>query len=82
MNREISLKVLNKIKTVSDKVKMIYAADFTEDRQPYMVVVGITDKTQVYPTLPDYEYKISIVIDTFILDDDKRSNRTRNIECD
>ena len=36
-----------------------------------MVVVGITDEIQIYPTLPDYEYKLSIVIDTFIVDDDE-----------
>lgn len=70
MNKELSLKILKKIDSISDKVKMIYAADFTEDRQPYMVVVGITDKNQIYSTLPDYEYRMTIVIDTFIVDDD------------
>jgi hypothetical protein len=32
MNKELSLKILKKIDSISDKVKMIYAADFTEDR--------------------------------------------------
>ena len=32
MIREICEKVLTKIKPISDKVKMIYSDDFTEDR--------------------------------------------------
>jgi hypothetical protein len=36
-----------------------------------MVVVGITDKTKLHPLLEDYEYRISIVVDTFIADDEK-----------
>jgi hypothetical protein len=36
-----------------------------------MVVVGCSDCTQLYPNLPDYEYKILIVVDTFIADDEE-----------
>lgn len=54
-----------------EDVKIISSKDFVDERDPYMVVIGIESKRQVYPTLPDYEYTISILIDTFITDDEK-----------
>jgi hypothetical protein len=36
-----------------------------------MIVVGITNVEQIYPTLPDYKYTMSIVVDCFIADDIK-----------
>lgn len=52
-----------------DGVTIIPAKNFENERDPYMVLVGIEEKTQIYPTTPDYEYQISILIDTFIADD-------------
>ena len=71
MNKEIINKILAKLKPLSKQVKFIDSDDFSEERQPYMVVVGITEKTKIYPTLEDYEYRISIVVDVFIADDEK-----------
>lgn len=71
MNQEITEKILTNLKSISNKVKFISSDDFTEERQLYMVVVGITDKTKLHPLLEDYEYRISIVVDTFIADDEK-----------
>lgn len=71
MNKEIINKILAKLKPLSKQVKFIDSDDFSEERQPYMVVVGITEKNKIYPTLEDYEYRISIVVDVFIADDEK-----------
>lgn len=71
MTKEIIEKILTNLKSISNKVKFIDSDDFTEDRQSYMVVVGITDKTKLHPLLEDYECRISIVVDTFIADDEK-----------
>lgn len=78
MKKLIENKFIENIKSIIEKndelseVKVIAADDFSDERDIYMVVVGITDETNVNPGLDDYEYKLSIVVDTFITDDEKR----------
>lgn len=47
----------------------ISSNDYSQDRKSFMIVVGITNVEQIYPTLPDYKYTMSIVVDCFIADD-------------
>jgi hypothetical protein len=35
-----------------------------------MVVVGITNVTNVNPTLPDYDFTVNILVDSFIKGDE------------
>ena len=51
---------------VSDKVRVININDFTEAREDHMVSIGIPSTTNVNPMLPDYEYTVQILIDSFI----------------
>lgn len=53
-----------------ENVKVIKSTDFTTEREPFMVIVGIDRLQRVYPQLPDYEYQLSVVIDTWIADDE------------
>ena len=53
----------------SDEVKVICTDDFTEKRSDAMVVVGISNTTQMNVFLPDYEYTLNILVDVFIKDD-------------
>ena len=62
---EIINKVVNVLSEV-EKSKAIAVTDFTEDREENMIVVGIERTTNVNPFLPDFEYDLNIVIDTFI----------------
>ena len=66
--KEIIQKFVNALSEI-DGAKAIAANDFTEEREPYMIVVGIDNTTQVNVGLPDYQYKVSIVIDCFVDDD-------------
>lgn len=53
----------------SDNIQVIAGTDFTEERGSFIVVVAITNTTQVNFGLPDYEYNVQINIDCFIEDD-------------
>ena len=56
----------------SDIVKVISTDDYTEEREDYMIAVGITNTQQAShgnPFLPDYEYTLNILIDCFISND-------------
>lgn len=54
-----------------DAIQVISSTDFTEERQKFIVVVGITSTHQVNFGLPDYQYTVQISIDCFI-DEDKQ----------
>jgi|GEM_PF-3645577 len=56
-----------------ENTHIIKTDDFTVEREANMIIVGIESTTQVYPTLPDYEHNLSVVIDCWISEDDKRN---------
>lgn len=62
---EIIQKVLNVLSDIEDATA-IESTDFTEERDSNMIVVGIDSTTQVNVGLPDYSYRLQIVVDTFI----------------
>ena len=75
MKKQIEEKLIEYFKTIFSQideisVKVINANDFTEDRDSFMVVIGITEQTRVHYGLNDFEFKLSIVVDTFIEDDE------------
>lgn len=66
--KEIIEKVINLIGNIED-AKVISSSDYSEDREAFMIVVGIDSVEQLNPNLPDYKYNLSITIDCFIEDD-------------
>ena len=68
--KEIIEKFTNILSEIED-AKTISATDFSEERENNMIVVGIENTTQVNVGLPDYQYRVSIVIDCFIEGDEK-----------
>lgn len=69
---EIIQKVLNALSNIEDATA-IESTDFTEERDANMIVVGIDNVTQVNVGLPDYNYRLQIVVDTFIEGDNDGS---------
>ncbi len=69
---EIIKKVLNALSNIEDATA-IESTDFTEERSDNMIVVGIDSTTQVNVGLPDYSYRLQIVVDTFIEGDNDGS---------
>lgn len=66
--KDVIQKVINIIGDV-ENAKVISSFDFTEDREPFMIVVGIDTVEQLNPNLPDYRYALNITVDCFIEDD-------------
>ena len=66
----INLLVQKIDEATDDKVKVISTDDYTEERQDYMVAIGITNTVQMNQFLPDYDYTVNILIDCYI-DNDK-----------
>lgn len=52
-----------------DDVFVINSKNFEEDRQPFVVVIGITSVENINPLLPDYRMHLKILIDCYIADD-------------
>lgn len=68
--RELIEKFVQKLDEITaDDVKVITSKSQVEERDPNMVVVGITNIENVNPTLPDYDFTVQILIDSFIEDD-------------
>lgn len=68
--RELITKFINKIDAITkDDVNVIAAKDFSQERDENMVVVGVQNVINVNPTLPDYEFTVNILIDSFIKSD-------------
>ena len=68
--RQIIDKFIEKLDAITgDNVKVIADEEYSQDRQDNMVVIGITDVSNVNPTLPDYEFTTRILIDTHIQED-------------
>lgn len=69
--RELIQKFVDKLDLVtSDDVRVIAAKEFSQERENNMVVVGITNVTNVNPTLPDYDFTVNILVDSFIKGDE------------
>ena len=70
--KELVELIVQKVDEATDQnVKVISTDDYTEEREDYMVAIGITNTNQVNPFLPDYQYTLNILIDCFI-DNDKQ----------
>jgi hypothetical protein len=67
---ELKNKLVEYFSSIKDACT-IAATDFTDERDSNMIVIGIESVKQIYPSTPDYEYTVSILIDTFIEDDEK-----------
>lgn len=68
--REIIEKLIQKIDAITKSDVMVIAdEEYSQNRQDNMVVIGITEVTNVNPTLPDYEFTTRILIDTYIKED-------------
>lgn len=68
--REIIQKLIDKIDAITNHdVRVIADEEYSQDRQDNMVVIGITEVSNVNPTLPDYEFTTRILIDTYIKED-------------
>lgn len=67
--KEVVEKLVNILSEIEDATT-IASTDFTEERENNMIVVGVENTTQVNVGLPDYEYRVSIVIDCFIEGDE------------
>lgn len=63
-----------------ENTKTIASYEFQEERTENMIVIGITNTTQVNVGLPDYKYELEIVIDSWISDDNtgEEFNRISN----
>ena len=64
--------VVQKLKENTDQdVTVIPMRDYTDDRTQNMIIVGISNVTNVNPTQKDYDYTLDILVDCF-LDQDKQ----------
>lgn len=68
--KELNNKLIEYFSSIKDAT-IISSTDFTDERESNMIVISIDSVTQVYPSTPDYEYNITILVDTFIEDDEK-----------
>ena len=72
LNKEkelIELLVAKLKENTNDNVEVININDYTEERVDHMISVGISNVTNVNPMLPDYDYTVDILIDSYIAND-------------
>lgn len=70
--RELIQKFVDKLDAITkDDVRVIASKEQEEQRDDNMVVVGITNVMNVNPTLPDYDFTVQILIDSFIKGDEE-----------
>lgn len=71
--KDLINKMVEKIDAnTSNNVKVISTDDYTEERDDFMIAIGITNTQQAShgnPFLPDYEYTLNILIDCYINND-------------
>ena len=67
----------------ADDVAVINSKNFEEDREPFIVAVGITGVENINPLLPDYRMHLKILIDFFIAEDKvgHKFNQTKDTIC-
>ena len=75
--------IISSLKNIFSSIEnatTIASYEFQEERTENMIVIGITNTTQVNVGLPDYKYELEIVIDSWISDDDtgEEFNRISN----
>ena len=76
-------KIISSLKNIFSSIEnatTIASYEFQEERTENMIVIGITNTTQVNVGLPDYKYELEIVIDSWISDDNtgEEFNRISN----
>lgn len=54
---------------VGNEVTVININDYTDERTDHMISVGISNTVNVNPMLPDYEYTVEVLVDSFIAND-------------
>ena len=79
MNEKEIISSLKNIFSI-ENATTIASYEFQEERTENMIVIGITNTTQVNVGLPDYKYELEIVIDSWISDDNtgEEFNRISN----
>ena len=75
--------IISSLKNIFSSIEnatTIASYEFQEERTENMIVIGITNTTQVNVGLPDYTYELEIVIDSWISDDNtgEEFNRISN----
>ena len=75
--------IISSLKNIFSSIEnatTIASYEFQEERTENMIVLGITNTTQVNVGLPDYKYELEIVIDSWISDDNtgEEFNRISN----
>ena len=66
--KEIVSYLIRSFKTI-ENTSVIASYEFQDERTDNMIVIGITNTTQVNVGLPDYKYELEITVDSFIADD-------------
>lgn len=80
--RELVQKLVEKLDEVTaDDVTVIASKEQNEQRDSNMVVVGITNVDNVNPTLPDYDFTVRILVDSFIKDDNDGYKHDQIVEA-
>lgn len=72
LNKEkelIELLVAKLQANTNDKVEVININDYTDERKDHMISVGVSNVNNVNPMLPDYDYTVDILIDSYIAND-------------
>lgn len=65
--KELIEKIVSKIKDhVSHNVEVININDYTDERKDHMISVGISNTINANPMLPDYQYTVDILVDSYI----------------
>ena len=75
--------IISSLKNIFSSIEnatTIASYEFQEERTENLIVIGITNTTQVNVGLPDYKYELEIVIDSWISDDNdgEEFNRISN----
>ena len=75
--------IISSLKNIFSSIEnatTIASYEFQEERTENMIVIGITNTTQVNVGIPDYKYELEIVIDSWISDDNtgEEFNRISN----
>ena len=80
MKEKEIISALKNIFSSIENTTTIASYEFQEERTENMIVIGITNTTQVNVGLPDYKYELEIVIDSWISDDNtgEEFNRITN----
>ena len=80
MKEKEIISALKNIFSSIENATTIASYEFQEERTENMIVIGITNTTQVNVGLPDYKYDLEIVVDSWISDDNtgEEFNRISN----